>query len=114
MERYTEQCSDNRFELIKKYKERLIEATNIETAKDEMNVIDSILFRFWQMGWLDRLEADVVQRSEVAREIINLANELLKELTDNTELTVLEKKLTQAGVQLVITKIEKKYAGEQP
>ena len=65
MERYTEVCGDNRFELIKKYKERLVAATNIETAIDEMNVIDSILFRFWQMGWLDRLEADVVPKSEV-------------------------------------------------
>ena len=61
-ERYTEVCGDNRFDLIKKYKERLIEKTNIETAKDEMNVIDSILFRFWQMGWLDRLEADEVPK----------------------------------------------------
>ena len=56
MEKYTEVCGDNRFELIQKYKEKLIEATNIETSKDEMNVIDSVLFRFWQMGWLDRLE----------------------------------------------------------
>lgn len=62
MERYTEMCGDNRFELIKKYKERLIEKTNIETDKAEMNVIDSILFRFWQMGWLDRLEADEVPK----------------------------------------------------
>lgn len=49
-------CNDNRFELIEKYKKRLIEATNIETASDEMAVIDNILFRFWQMGWLDKLE----------------------------------------------------------
>lgn len=49
-------CTDNRFELISKYKQKLIEATNIETAKDEMATIDNILFRFWQMGWLDRLE----------------------------------------------------------
>lgn len=64
MERFTEVCGDNRFELIKKYKEKLIEATNIETSKNEMNVIDSVLFRCWQMGWLDRLEADVVPKSE--------------------------------------------------
>lgn len=51
-------CNDNRFELIKKYKKRLIEATNIETAPDEMAVLDDILFRFWQMGWLDKLEQD--------------------------------------------------------
>ena len=50
-------CNDNRFELIEKYKQKLIDGTNIESSKDEMNVIDNILFRFWQMGWLDRLES---------------------------------------------------------
>ena len=50
-------CNDNRFELISKYKQQLIEATNIESSPDEMAVIDNILFRFWQMGWLDMLEA---------------------------------------------------------
>ena len=55
-----ELCTDNRFELIAKYKEKLIEATNIEMAQDEMEVIDDILFRFWQMGWLDKLDADTV------------------------------------------------------
>ena len=49
-------CDDNRFELINKYKQKLIDGTNIETAPDEMAVIDDILFRFWQMGWLDKLE----------------------------------------------------------
>lgn len=56
----SELCTDNRFELIEKYKAALIEATNIETAQDEMAVIDDILFRFWQMGWLDKLDADAV------------------------------------------------------
>ncbi len=51
-----EACGDNRFELIEKYKKKLVDSTNIETAKDEMAVIDNILFRFWQMGWLDVLE----------------------------------------------------------
>jgi len=49
-------CDDNRFELIEKYKQKLIKATNIETAKEEMKVLDSVLFRMWQMGWLDTLE----------------------------------------------------------
>lgn len=53
-------CTDNRFELIAKYKAKLIEATNIDTDKDEMKAIDNILFRLWQMGWLDRLESDAV------------------------------------------------------
>lgn len=51
-----ELCTDNRFELIEKYKKKLIEATNIEDSQDEMNVLGNILFRMWQMGWLDRLE----------------------------------------------------------
>lgn len=54
-----EQCGDNRFELIKKYKDKLIESTNIETSPEEMLVLDDILFRMWQMGWLDKLEASL-------------------------------------------------------
>lgn len=49
-------CTDNRLELIEKYKKELIESTNIESSQDEMNVLDDLLFRFWQMRWLDRLE----------------------------------------------------------
>ena len=45
-------CGDNRFELIEKYKQKLLDATNIEDSPEEMAVIDNILFRFWQMGWL--------------------------------------------------------------
>ena len=51
-----ETCGDNRFEIIAKAKEDLIEGTNIETDEAEMAVIDNILFRCWQMGWLDRYE----------------------------------------------------------
>ena len=49
-------CPDNRFELIEKYKKRLIEGTNIESNPEEMKVLDEIMFRCWQMGWLDHLE----------------------------------------------------------
>lgn len=45
-------CTDNRFKIIEAYKKMLLERTNIETSPDEMSVIDNILFRFWQMGWL--------------------------------------------------------------
>lgn len=45
-------CTDNRFEIIAAYKKKLIERTNIQGSPEEMVVIDSILFRFWQMGWL--------------------------------------------------------------
>ena len=49
-------CGDNRFELIEKYKRKLLDATNIGDSPEEMAVIDNILFRFWQMGWLDSID----------------------------------------------------------
>lgn len=45
-------CTDNRFEIIAAYKKKLVEGTNIQARPEEMEVIDNILFRFWQMGWL--------------------------------------------------------------
>lgn len=48
----SEICTDNRFEVIAVYKKKLMERTNIETSPDEMAVIDNVLFRFWQLGWL--------------------------------------------------------------
>lgn len=48
-------CED-RFALIAKYKQKLIDATNIESSPEEMAVLDEILFRFWQVGWLNKLE----------------------------------------------------------
>ena len=53
---------DNRLEIIQRAKEDLIKSTNIETAKDEMAVLDNILFRAWQMGWLDKYEPDYKNR----------------------------------------------------
>ena len=52
-----EVCGDNRFEIIAEYKKRLIEGTNIESSPEEMAVIDSILFRLWQMRWLPPLRS---------------------------------------------------------
>lgn len=49
-------AGDGRFEIISKAKEDLIRSTNIETSEDEMKVLDNILFRCWQMGWLDEYE----------------------------------------------------------
>jgi hypothetical protein len=75
---------DNRFELIEKYKKKLIDSTNIETSEDEMKVLDSIMFRFWQMGWLDILErhynlADDIRHTWCS----DCMNE--QHLTDNSE-----------------------------
>jgi hypothetical protein len=57
-----ENCGDNRLEIIDRAKADLVESTNIGMAPDEMAVLDNILFRAWQMGWLDRYEPDYKQR----------------------------------------------------
>lgn len=49
-----EMCGDSRFEIIAKAKKDMLDSTNIESSADEMAVLDNILFRCWQMGWLDR------------------------------------------------------------
>lgn len=57
-------CTDGRFDLIERFKRDLVEDTNIETSPEEMAVLDSILFRMWQMGWLDKLAASPWHRVE--------------------------------------------------
>lgn len=57
-----ENCGDNRFEIIQRAKDDLKQSTNIDSRPDEMNVLDSILFRAWQMGWLDKYEPDYKER----------------------------------------------------
>lgn len=52
-----ETCTDNRFEIIETAKKHILDATNIDMSPDEMKVLDSILYRCWQMGWLDAYKA---------------------------------------------------------
>lgn len=52
--KHRERCSDNRFDIIEKAKEDILKKTNIETNNEEMKVLNSFLFRCWQMGWLDK------------------------------------------------------------
>lgn len=49
-------CCDNRFEVIAKAKEDLLNSTNIHTSEEEMKALDSFLFRCWQMGWLTKYD----------------------------------------------------------
>lgn len=44
-------CTDRRFEIIAKAKEKLIHSTNI--TEEELKVADEFLYRCWQMGWLE-------------------------------------------------------------
>lgn len=104
-----EVCTDNRFELISKYKNKLIEGTNIEAREDEMAVIDSILFRCWQMDWLDKLECYEHQKAEIERlqtEKDNLIRtykecmtEAIKEFAEQ-----FEKRCVESGIYPAVTK----------
>ena len=49
-------CSDNRFKIIEKVKNHLLEATNIQPK--EIEVLDSILFRLWQLKYFDNVEVE--------------------------------------------------------
>ena len=49
-------CGDNRFIIIERAKEDILQSTNIESSKDEMKVLDDFLFRCWQMGWLNKYD----------------------------------------------------------
>ena len=57
-----ETCGDNRFEIIQRARHDLVSATNIMDSPDEIAVLDNILFRAWQMGWLDKYEPDYKER----------------------------------------------------
>ena len=60
-------CGDNRFELIESAKRELMRCTNIEGSPDEMAVLDSLLFRMWQMRWLPGCEKhDAAATAEAA------------------------------------------------
>ena len=46
-------CIGSQFEIIAKAKQALLDSTNIITSPKEMDCLNDILFRCWQMGWLD-------------------------------------------------------------
>lgn len=54
--------NDSRMEIIGKAKAALVNGTNISSDPEEMAVLDNILFRAWQMGWLKQYEPDYKQR----------------------------------------------------
>lgn len=56
-------CTDDRFSMIARVKGELMRSTNIETDKKEMAVIDSILYRFWQLGWLELINYEIAHKN---------------------------------------------------
>jgi len=57
-------CGDNRFEVVEEARKRLLLSTNIENSPKEMEVLDDILYRCWQMGWLDFDVREKLKRAE--------------------------------------------------
>ena len=53
--------SDNRFDIIELAKKDIMNSTNIESSPDEMKVLDNMLFRCWQMGWLDKYDDNTIE-----------------------------------------------------
>lgn len=53
--------SDNRFDIIEKAKKDIMNSTNIESSPDEMKVLDNMLFRCWQMVWLDKYDDNTIE-----------------------------------------------------
>lgn len=58
-------CNDNRFEIIERAKEDILKNTNIEASNDEIKVLDSFLFRCWQMGWLRKFDDDEHNKTRI-------------------------------------------------
>lgn len=74
-------AGDNRFEIIAKAKQAILEGTNIDTSEDEMRVLDNFLFRCWQMGWLDKYD-DKVRAEMSLPKWIPVSERLPEEDTD--------------------------------
>lgn len=84
-----EDCGDNRFEIIESAKRELLHRTNIESSPDEMSVLDSILFRLWQMRWLPgckpKRNCDVGTVKEQSHRFDRLCNEYLLNRDEDEE-----------------------------
>lgn len=87
-----EVCGDNRFEIIEKAKQDLLDSTNINTSPSEMAVLDNILFRCWQMGWLDKYD-------DPKEKIICVVNRDTQELNKHLENGWIIKEISACGNQ---------------
>lgn len=82
-----EKGNDDRFEIIKKAKEKLIESTNIDTSPAEMAVIDNFLFRCWQMGWLSSIKETTICGIPI-EEVVKILNGIELERRYDLKLTM--------------------------
>lgn len=65
-----EMCGDNRFEIIKKARKHILDATNIDTSPKEMEVLDTFLYRCWQMGWLERYDENRIVIQTLPKDVV--------------------------------------------
>lgn len=78
---------DNRFEIIEKAKEKLLNATNIEDSKEEMKVLTNILFRMWQAGLIneEKLEINKLQKENSIEEDITRVKQRIEDVKEYIE-----------------------------
>lgn len=57
------------FNYIEEVKQHLLNHTNIEQSKEEMKVLDNILFRFWQLKWIGLIHNNCFNLTTAEREI---------------------------------------------
>ena len=86
---------DNRFEIIEKAKEMLLNATNIEDSKEEMKVLTNILFRMWQVGLIneEKLDINKLQKENSIEEDIKVLENAIK---------CNEKQYEEIGVHIIL------------
>ena len=65
-----EVCGDNRFDIIRKAREHMLDATNIDTSPKEMEVLDTFLYRCWQMGWLERYDENRIVIQTLPKDVV--------------------------------------------
>lgn len=76
-------CEDNRFEIIEKAKEILLNTTNIENSKEEMKVLTNILFRIWQAGLINEKKLDInklQKENSIEEDIVKKFEEFCEDL----------------------------------
>lgn len=61
-------CGDNRFEIINKVKNTLLEETNIDKSPKELEVLDTVLFRLWQCGYFSLNEQNEQLKQQLKNE----------------------------------------------
>lgn len=58
-------CGDNRFKIIEKVKNHLLKSTNI--TQKELEVVDNILFRLWQLDYFENVYVEEMTGEELKK-----------------------------------------------